>query len=85
MYIFRIRKPSDLRLRLVDLWPLKANGRKRFNSHDLFCFAQDLSDLNTIESKWENLEAKKTPELDHMDLEQYQVAQSPFTHSRKED
>lgn len=36
-------------------------------------FLQDLPDITTLESKWDNLEPKKTPDIDQMDIEQYQV------------
>lgn len=33
-----------------------------------------MPDINNLESKWENVESKKTPDLDQMDIEQYQVS-----------
>lgn len=47
---------------------------------DGFCFnifliqlKQETSDLSNLESKWDIVEPKRTPDLDQMDIEQYQV------------
>lgn len=37
---------------------------------------QDTTELNTIESKWADLDPNLTPDSDQVDIEQYQV--SPF-------
>lgn len=34
---------------------------------------QETSDLSNLESKWDSVEPKRTPDLDQMDIEQYQV------------
>lgn len=34
---------------------------------------QESSDLSNLESKWDSVESKRTPDLDQMDIEQYQV------------
>ena len=35
---------------------------------------KDSADLNTIESKWAHVESNKTPDLDQMSIDQYQVS-----------
>lgn len=44
---------------------------------------KDSADLNTIESKWANVDAKRTPDFDQMNIEQYQVSNYRSLRSEK--